>query len=468
LTLFANWRNLPTGQLYALFCIFLHFFEKCNFLKVNTMPAATIASLSSFQFSFQLSQPLRHTFASRTVTACAVLISLSLAACSKTETVAPPLRPALIYTITANAGLDSEVYAGEIRARVEADHAFRASGKIVQRLVDSGATVKKGQPLARIDPQDARLAAESARAQVSAQQTEADFAEAELKRFRELFAKGFVSQSALDQKINVAAASKARLTGQRALSDVAKNQAGYATLFAETDGVVTQVMAEVGQVVAPGQTVMKIANPNEKELLISIPEIKLAEFKAAIKDGKDSKENKENAGDRKLNVALWSQPKKYYPAAIREISGAADNVTRTYAARLTLDKPDDAVQLGMSAYAVLGSANEAGAMSVPLSSVYIKGPVTGVWLVTPYGKVALKPVTILQYRETAALIRAEANSIKPGDSIIAAGVHKLREGEIIKPIIDGTITGDGKVVRVPGNAVTALVDASAKKHAANQ
>ncbi len=407
------------------------------------MPAVTDNSLfteaPSKRFKSKHFMTRASSLAPYVLAAAQALLLVTLTACSKPEPVAPLIRPALTYKITADAGIDSDVYAGEIRARVEADHAFRASGKIVQRLVDSGAVVKKGQPLARIDPQDARLAAESARAQVSAQQTEADFAEAELKRFRELFAKGFVSQSALDQKINVAAASKARLTGQRALSDVAKNQAGYATLFAETDGVVTQVMAEVGQVVAPGQAVMKIANPREKELLISVPEIKLAAFKAAVKD----------AGSNKINVAMWSQPKQYYPASIREISGAADNVTRTYAARLTLEKPDDAVQLGMTAYAVFGSANATGTMSVPLSALYTKAGITGVWHITPEGKVSLKPVTVLQYREKAALIRAGADSVKPGDYIVAAGVHKLREGEIFKPIIDPTITGDGKVAQAP-------------------
>jgi membrane fusion protein, multidrug efflux system len=411
----------------------MHFFRK-----VSTMPAVTDTSRP------RSSPDRRPTRSIKTLIKLATASSLAgallvTAGCSKPEPVAPTIRPALAYKIPAGSGTESEVYAGEIRARVESDHAFRVGGKVAQRLVDSGAVVKKGQPLARLDPQDVRLAAESARAQVAAQQTESDFADAELKRFRDLFAKGFVSQSALDQKINLAGAAKARLAAQRAQSNVTANQASYATLFAETDGVVTQVMAEAGQVVAAGQAVMKIANPRDKELSISVPEVKLPEFKAAIKD----------AANQKLNVALWAQPKVYYPAVIREISGAADNVTRTYAVRLALEKPDDAVQLGMTAYAVFGSANEAGTMSVPLSAVYIKGNVTGVWQIAADGSVSLKPVTVLQYRETSAFIRAEPTSVKPGDIIVAAGVHKLRPGEIVKPITDATVTGDGKVAFAP-------------------
>ena len=282
--------------------------------------------------------------------------ALLLSGCAKNETTQVQARPALSYRIPATSGSDNDVFAGDVHARIEADHAFRVGGKISQRLVDAGATVKKGQVLARIDPQDLRFAADAGKAQVAAQQTEADYADAELKRFQDLFMKGFVSKSALDQKVNLANAGKARLNAARAQSSVSINQEGYATLTAETSGVVTQVMAEAGQVVAAGQPVMKIANPQEKELSISVPEAKIGEFK-----GKD-------AAARELRVGLWSNPGKYYKAKIREIGGAADPVTRTYAVRISLLETDDAIQLGMSAYAVFAGANEANTLAVPLSA----------------------------------------------------------------------------------------------------
>jgi RND family efflux transporter MFP subunit len=361
------------------------------------------------------------------------------------------VRPALAYKIPATSGAESEVFAGDIRARIEADHAFRVGGKISQRLVDAGAVVKKGQVLARIDPQDVRYAADAGKAQVAAQKTEADFADAELKRFQDLFSKGFVSQSALDQKINVANAAKARLDAARAQSSMSLNQEGYATLHAETSGVVTQVMAEAGQVVAAGQSVMKIANPQEKELAISVPESKLGDFK-----GKD-------ATPRELRVALWSSPETYYKARVREIGGAADPITRTYAVRISLLELDDSIQLGMSAYAVFAGANAAGTLAVPLSALYVRDKTTGVWQIAADGKVALKAVTIIQYRETSAIIKANNGSVKPGDTIVAAGVHKLREGEVVKPIIDAIVTGDGKVAHAPVTAPAAAPDIEEKQ-----
>ncbi len=376
-----------------------------------------------------------------------VVISLLLtvlAGCAKNPESIVSVRPALAFKIGANSSVDADVYSGEIRARREADHAFRISGKMIARLVEQGSLVRRGQALAQLDPQDVKLAAVSADANVSAASTEATFAEAEFNRFRDLFNKGFVSQSALDQKLNVANAAKARLEAARSQASVSANQAGYATLTAEQDGVVTQVMAEAGQVVAAGQSVMRIADPAEKELSISAPESKIADFRHPGAKGTPLRE---------LRVATWSNPEKYYAAKVREVSGAADAVTRTYAIRITLQNADENVQLGMSAYAVFIGASDAGTMAVPLSALYVKsgaaGTVTGVWQIAADGKVSLKPVTVVQYKEHAALVKS---SLKIGDIIVAAGVHKLREGEVVRPITDPQVTGDGKVAYGPAES----------------
>lgn len=367
-----------------------------------------------------------------------------LAACSKTEPPPPAPRPALAFTIAGGAGTDIDVYSGEIRARKEADHAFRVGGKIQKRLVDTGAVVKRGQALAQLDPQDVKLAADAARAQVSAQQTESEFADAELRRFRDLFQKGFVSQSALDRQINLANAARARLDAQRASANVSINQAGYATLVAETDGVVTQVMAEAGQVVAAGQAVMKIANPRERELSISVPEAKIRDFQGA------------NVS-RPIRVHIWSNPQKFYPGRIREVGGAADNVTRTYPVRVSLTEVDDTIGLGMTAFAAFVGSDGDGTFSVPLSAVYVKGESTGVWAIAADGKVSLKPVTVVQYRETTAVVKSTA--VKAGDTIVAAGVHKLRDGEIVKPVKDAEVKGDNKVAMAPTPDATSVIAA---------
>ena len=405
-----------------------------------------------------------------------IAIVAIVAGCSKADVSAPIIRPALTYKITAANGANSaslDIYSGEIRARYEADHAFRIGGKMVKRLVDAGTTVKRGQALALLDPQDINLAAAAAVSQVSAQQTEADFAEAELKRFRDLFSKGFVSQSALDQKINVANAARARLDAQKATANVARNQAGYATLTAEMDGVVTMVAAEAGQVVAAGQVVMKIANPREKELVIAVPEAKIAAFRAGADYHVGSNASASQKTNRAARVHLWSQPEKLYAARVREIAGSADPATRTYAARISIEGEGSEVGLGMSAYVAFDDANVAGAFVVPMAALYFKADQANVWVVSADGKVKLTAVTVLQYRETTALIssnataqtsptpdvnaNATASLLKLSDIIVAAGVHKLREGEIVRPIVDKEIKGEAKVESVAAASKAAEV-----------
>jgi len=374
-----------------------------------------------------------------TLAAVATLLAL-MAGCSKQDAPASVIRPALAYKVTAGGGADLDVYSGEIRSQHEVDHAFRVGGKIARRLVDAGATVKRGQPLAELDPQDVKLAADAARAQVSAQQTEADFANAELKRYRDLFTKGFISQSALDQKINLANAAAAKLDAQKASANVSINQAGYATLLAQIDGVVTQVNAEAGQVVAQGQAILRVANPSELELVIAVPESRIGDFRGANLK-------------RPIRVHLWSSPETFYQGTVREVSGAADAVARTYAARVSVAVPPGqkaAIGLGMSAFAAFVGVDAPGTFAVPLSALYAQGSNIGVWKIAADGSVTLKPVTVVQYRETNALVKSDA--IKPGDIIVAAGVQKLREGQVVKPLVDPAVKGDGKVAQAPASA----------------
>lgn len=358
--------------------------------------------------------------------------------CAEKQPETPQARPALVYIVTSQGGFDTDVYPGEVRARQESDHAFRVGGKIVARLVDPGARVSRGQALARLDPSDTKLTAEAAQAAVAAAETEAQYSEAEHVRFQDLFKRGFVSQSALDQKLNVANAAKARLESARAQARVSQNQAGYTTLTAEFDGVVTQALGEAGQVVGAGQPVLRVANPADKELLIFVPESKIAEFRTLAR----------GAAAKETRVAMTSEPHKYFPARVREIGAAADAVTRTYPVRLSITQAGEAIQLGMSGYAVLANPSGAGTLQVPLSSVLVKGNQSGVFRLSAEGKLSMVPVTIVQFTETAAVIKG---ALAQGDRIVAAGVHKLKEGDIVKPLDDPRVTGDGKVAVVPAD-----------------
>jgi multidrug efflux system membrane fusion protein len=365
--------------------------------------------------------------------AIAAAFAGGLAGCAKTEAQPAPIRPALVFKVGQDAGVDAEVYPGEVRSRVEADMGFRIGGKMVARLVDQGATVKAGQPLARLDPQDVRLAADASRANVTASKAEYDFAEAETKRFKTLLDKNFISQSAYDAKVNTRDAAKARYESSQAQAAVNTNQAGYATLVADQDGVVMHVSAEAGQVVSSGQPILRVANPREREVAITVSESRINEFRAEM-----------NA--KQLYIWLVDARDKKYPAKVREIGAAADPATRTYPVRVSFVKADDDVKLGMTAYVAFLGATDNAQIAVPLSAIYQQGNKTLVWVVGADNKLSPRLVSVVKYRENAALI---TGPLKAGEVIVAAGVHKLREGQVVKPVTDPVITGDNQIAVVP-------------------
>src|SRR5262249_23848303 len=157
--------------------------------------------------------------------------------------------------VSTSDGGAASVFAGEIKPRHEADLGFRIGGKVIARSVDVGARVRKGQILARIDPTDVSLQAEAAKAATAATRTDLSFAEAEYQRYQGLYAQKFVSANALDQKKSAFETARARVEQAEAQLAVSRNQAGYAALVAERDGVITAVQVEAGQVVSAGQTV---------------------------------------------------------------------------------------------------------------------------------------------------------------------------------------------------------------------
>jgi membrane fusion protein, multidrug efflux system len=336
----------------------------------------------------------------------AACLALTLSACGNGE--APPVAPPKVLVQPAAAGdAGISIFTGEVRARNEADLSFRVGGKISERLVDSGMTVKAGQALARLDPADLQLARQAALAQVAAAESEFNTASSERQRYADLLSKRFVSQAAFDAKENTFLGARARLEQARAQSQISGNQASYGTLVAERDGVITAVLANAGQVVGAGQPVFRLARPEEKEVAIAIPESGLTELKTAPS----------------LVVRLWAQPELQLNGQLRELAAAADPATRTYAARIRIVDPPPAVQLGMTAQVIVGDSAEA-AIVVPLTVVVDTGKGPQVWVVDA-GKATPRDVVVTKYREDGAVI---ARGLQAGEPVILTGQRILSPG----------------------------------------
>jgi len=344
-----------------------------------------------------------------------------LAACDQPPPPPEPIRPVRVATAQPQPYESRSTYTGEVRARYETNLAFRIGGKIVARYVEIGSEVRKGTLLARMDPEDTRLAIENARAQVNAAQADMNQTQADLSRYRRLFDTKVISQAEFDRREALAQSAAAKLESARSQLRVSQNQMAYTELHADADGVITSLTAEAGQVVSSGQTVMRLARPEEKEVVFNVAENRLDELRQA-------------SG---ISVSLWAQPDSAVAASVREIAPGADPVTRTYAVKLSIPNPPRAMRLGMTTSVEILRQDGGNVVALPLAALYQKQSDPAVWVFDPASEtVQLRKVKVAAYVEKYVLI---ADGLKPGEQVVTAGVHKLIPDQKVR-LLPGTVS----------------------------
>lgn len=344
---------------------------------------------------------------------------LLLAGCSKEEPKQEDVRPVRAIVVgSSDVDVNAE-FAGEVRPRVESRMGFRVGGKIIARKVDVGTVVERGQVLMQLDPQDLRLNQTQARATFRAAESQRNLARDELKRYEELRKQNFVSEAVLDARKSAYAAAQANYDAARAGFAVQVNQAQYSTLVSDTDGVVTAISAEVGQVVAPGTPVVSVANTDDKEIVISLPEGKV-----------DAMREAEN-----VTVRMWANPAQAIPGVIREVSPVADPATRTYSVRVSIPDAGSDIKLGMTARVQFASKSATPQMRLPLTALFNAKSSSAVWVVEQ-GAVRMALVKVGGASGNDVII---ASGIKPGQTVVTAGVNKLKSGQKVKILADGMV-----------------------------
>jgi len=341
----------------------------------------------------------------------AAVAALLLAACSKPAPAPEPVRAVKVMTVGAAPAQTRHELAGEVRARVESRLGFRVGGKIVQRQAELGQRVRPGQVLAQLDPQDFRLAADAARAQVAAAATQRDLAAADFKRFQALREQNFISGAELERRETALKAAQAQLEQAQAQLAAQSNQAGYTSLVADAAGVVTAVEAEAGQVVAAGAPVVRIAQDGPRDVVFSVPEDKVA----AVRPGSD------------VDVRVWAVDGNF-KGKVREVAASADPVTRTFAVKVSLE-PSAQPPLGATAYVQPQALSVAGTpvLKLPTSALRQEGQGTAVWVLDRATMtVRSQPVQVASADGNEAVI---ASGLQPGAVVVTAGVHVLAPGQ---------------------------------------
>lgn len=343
-------------------------------------------------------------------TALVLAAALSLlAGCGNDTAKEPPPPVVRTMSVDAAAGASTADYSGTVRARYETKLAFQVSGQVLSRNVSMGAHVHAGDVLMVINARDAQQQVNATSAGVASARAQLDLARANRARYEELYAAQAVSAAMLDQyrtNENAAEAAYRQALAQNAQSS---NALGYTNLVAGADGVISGILAEEGQVVAAGQTVMTLTQDGEREIEIAVPESRLAEVSLGMPAA----------------VSLWAN-QAALTGTVREIAPIADPAGGTYTVRIALtDAPAD-LPLGMTARVRLGTPAEIGAV-LPLSAIYQTGDEAQVYIVED-GVVHLCPVTVTAFRERDAVV----TGLPQNAVVVTAGVHRLHDGEKVR------------------------------------
>jgi len=343
------------------------------------------------------------------------LLAFTLVGCNeKVAQKAEPGRPVLVATVHYDAESPERSFVGTIRPRIETDMGFRVPGKVAKRLVEVGQTVELGQPLATLDEVDLKLQAEQAQAEFSASTGVLAQAAASEQRAKDLRAKGWTTDAQMDQAKAAADEARARFNRAERSVELTRNSLSYATLVADTRGVVTATLIDAGQVVASGQTAIRVARFAEKEAVVAIPETLLGRAK-----------------DGAASVTLWSEPDKKYAAKLREIAPAADPATRTYLAKFSLPDAGDKVSLGMTATLTLADPLTERVARVPLSALFSQGGDPSLYIVDAAGDVALKSVIVKSYESNDVVI---TSGVDEGAKVVVLGVQKLDPAQKVRVV----------------------------------
>lgn len=378
--------------------------------------------------------PLRP-FARRGTALMALAVGLGLAACAPPPAPPPTVQPVFVTTVRNDTGTLLRILPGTLRPRVESELSFRAGGKVLARTVELGQLVRAGQVLGRIDATDYQLAVMAATEQQRAAEVDATQAASDAARFKRLMADGSVGAADAERQQARADAAAARLAQAQRQAELARNRAGYATLTAPFDGVVTALRFEAGQTVADNQPVLSLARPEALELQVDVPEALATEL----------------AGwQASATIGTAAQP---IPLRLRELAPTAATGSRTFRARYSIVAVPggNALRMGMTATLRLVQPGGIAGAELPVSALLATGaPAAGtvgappgdaatVWAVdTKTGALQRTPVQVVSHTTD----RVRVAGLPDGALVVSVGAHKLDAGVKVQPVarpLDGPV-----------------------------
>ncbi len=327
----------------------------------------------------------------------------------------PPLevRPVRVVTIEKLAAGATVSLTGTVQAQTEINQSFRIDGRLLERLVNIGDTVRAGQFIARLDSQNEESGLQSARALLAAARAQQVEARSNFGRMRDLVAENAVSRATFEQSEALQKTTDSQVESAQSQVSLAENRLSYTRLMSTAAGVVTAQGAEAGEVVGAGRMIVQIAREGGRDATFDVP----AHIKDSVPPNAD------------ITVTLSMNPAVSATGRVREISPRADPVTGTFRVRVGLTKPPAAMRLGSTVTGRVKLETAPG-VSIPASALVRSDRQTAVWVVEP------KEMTVssraISVAESTAGTIAVASGLNPGDIVVTAGVQALRPGQKVR------------------------------------
>jgi len=341
------------------------------------------------------------------------LVALLSACQRETSKPEPEIRPVRSVTIEKRAAGATVAITGTVQAQNEVNQSFRIDGRLIERTVDVGDVVRKGQLIARLDPQNEESGVQAARAQLSAAQARLIEARSNFERMRELVVENAVSRAQFEQAEALRKTAESQVESAQSQLALAQNRLGYTQLFASDSGVVTARGPEAGEVVSPGRTIVQVAREGARDAVFDVP----VQVKNSAPKYRD------------IRVALVDDPAVSAAGKVREVSPRADPVTGTFAVRVRLIDPPPAMRLGSTVTGRM-TLDAAPAIEIPAAALVRSNGKVAVWVVDATAKtVSLREISVAASDASAVQV---ASGLNPGDVVVTAGVQALRPGQKVR------------------------------------
>ena len=343
-----------------------------------------------------------------------VLAAAALAGCDGEEAEAP-LRPVRYERVYATGGSRVRTFSGTARAGVESRLSFKVPGTIRRLGVQVGDSVRAGELIAELDPEDYRLELQRAQAALAQARAQARNAEVSYERTRLLYENNTAAKGDLDAARAAYESAQATVSAQQQSLELARLQLSYTRLTAPVAGAVATVNVEVNENVSSGQAIVLLTSGSRLEVDVVVPEVLIARVR----------------GGDTVSVTFDALPNRDFAAVITEVGVAATGAGSTFPVVVLLQESDPNIRSGMAAEVGFrfGVEGEREVYLVPSVAVGEDRQGRFVFVVEPSdegrGIVHRRPVEVGELTPEGFEILSGLND---GDRVVTAGVSKIEDG----------------------------------------